>query len=79
MINIKNLVVSGGGFNGFQFFGIIKYLEQNNLIDGIEKFVVYDISFLVTSKYEQMSLHMDSKDAFSLFFVILSNSIATFK
>jgi NTE family protein len=53
--NIKNLVISGGGFNGFQFFGIIKYLEENNLINNIEKFVGVSmgafISFLIIAKY----------------------------
>jgi NTE family protein len=53
--NIKNLVISGGGFNGFQFFGIIKYLEENNLINNIEKFVGVSmgalISFFIIAKY----------------------------
>jgi len=39
MSKYKNLIISGGGFNGFQFFGIIKYLDENNLINNIDKYV----------------------------------------
>lgn len=55
MNNYKNLVIGGGGFNGFQFFGIIKYLEENNLINNIDKFVGASIggfiSFMLILKY----------------------------
>ena len=33
------LIVSGGGFNGLQFLGIIKYLEEKNLLIKINKFI----------------------------------------
>lgn len=33
------LIVSGGGFNGLQFLGIIKYLEEINLLIKINKFI----------------------------------------
>ena len=39
MDKYKNLIISGGGFNGFQFFGIIKYLDENNLINNIDKYI----------------------------------------
>jgi NTE family protein len=39
MSEYKNIVISGGGFNGFQFFGIIKYLEENNLINNLNKYI----------------------------------------
>ena len=39
MNNYKNLVISGGGFNGFQFFGIIKYLEEHDMIKNFDKFI----------------------------------------
>jgi len=35
----KNLVISGGGFYCFQFFGIIKYLDDNNLLKDINKYI----------------------------------------
>jgi len=35
----KNLIVSGGGFYCFQFFGIIKYLDDNNLLKDINKYI----------------------------------------
>ena len=35
----KNLVISGGGFYCFQFFGIIKYLDNNNLLKDIIKYI----------------------------------------
>ena len=35
----RNLVISGGGFNGLQFFGIIKYLDENNLLNNIENYI----------------------------------------
>jgi len=38
-IDYKNLVISGGGFNGYQFFGIIKYLNENNLLNNIDNFI----------------------------------------
>jgi NTE family protein len=38
-LEYKNLVISGGGFNGYQFFGIIKYLDENNLLNKIDKYV----------------------------------------
>lgn len=39
MNNYKNLVISGGGFNGFQFFGIIKYLEEHDMTKNFNKFI----------------------------------------
>ena len=38
MNNYKNIVISGGGFNGFQFFGIIKYLEEHDMTKNFNKF-----------------------------------------
>jgi NTE family protein len=35
----KNLVISGGGFNGLQFLGIIRYLEEKNYLNSMEKFI----------------------------------------
>jgi len=35
----KNLVIGGGGFYCFQFFGIIKYLDDNNLLKDINKYI----------------------------------------
>jgi len=35
----KNIVISGGGFYCFQFFGIIKYLDDNNLLKNINKYI----------------------------------------
>jgi len=56
MNNIKNLVIGGGGFNGFQFFGIIKYLEENNLISEVNKYVGVSmgafISLMLILKYK---------------------------
>jgi predicted acylesterase/phospholipase RssA len=37
--NFKNLMISGGGFNGFQFFGTIKYLDENNILDNISTYI----------------------------------------
>jgi len=35
----KNLIIGGGGFYCFQFFGIIKYLDDNNLLKDINKYI----------------------------------------
>ena len=39
MNSYNNLVISGGGFNGFQFFGIIKHLAEKGLIDNFNNFI----------------------------------------
>lgn len=39
MNSYNNLVISGGGFNGFQFFGIIKYLAEKDLIKNFNNFI----------------------------------------
>jgi len=36
---IKSLVLSGGGFKGITYIGLIRYLEENNLFSSIETFV----------------------------------------
>jgi len=37
--NIKSLVLSGGGFKGITYIGLIRYLEENHLFNTIETFV----------------------------------------
>lgn len=37
--NCETLIISGGGFNGLQFIGIIKYLEENDMINSFNKFI----------------------------------------
>jgi len=75
MNNIKNLVIGGGGFNGFQFFGIIKYLQENNLISNVDKYVGVSmgafISFMLILKYtfveiEEFLLKFDFSKIFDI-------------
>jgi NTE family protein len=75
MNEIKNLIISGGGFNGFQFFGIIKYLEENNLISKIDKFIGASmgafINFMIISNYtyaeiEKFILEFDFSKIFDI-------------
>ncbi len=37
--NYDTLIISGGGFNGIQFMGILKYLEEKELTSDIKKFI----------------------------------------
>jgi predicted acylesterase/phospholipase RssA len=34
-MNLNKLVIGGGGIKGFSFIGILKYMEENNLLDNI--------------------------------------------
>jgi len=58
--NIKNLIIGSGGFNGYQFFGIIKNLEEKNLLENIDKFIGVSIgsllclSIIIGYKYNEM-------------------------
>lgn len=44
----KNLVIGGGGFYCFQFFGIIKYLDDNNLLKDINKYIGVSAGTLIS-------------------------------
>lgn len=74
-IEYKNLVISGGGFNGYQFFGIIKYLDENNLLNKIDKFIgvsmgsFINLLIIVGYKYseiERFLINFDYKKIFDL-------------
>ena len=74
-IEYKNLVISGGGFNGYQFFGIIKYLDENNLLDKIDKFIgvsmgsFINLLIIIGYKYneiEKFLINFDYKKIFDL-------------
>jgi len=73
----QNLIISGGGFNGFQFFGIIKYLSENNLLNNINKFVgvsmgaFINLLLLIGYKYNEIDkflIKFDFKKIFDLKF-----------
>lgn len=76
-IEYKNLVISGGGFNGYQFFGIIKYLDENNLLEKIDKFIgvsmgsFINLLIIIGYKYidiEKFLINFDYKKIFDLKF-----------
>jgi NTE family protein len=60
MNSYNNLVISGGGFNGFQFFGIIKHLAEKGLIDNFNNFIGVSmgsfICLLIVVGYEYAEL-----------------------
>lgn len=45
----KKLVLSGGGINGIIFIGILKYLEEHNLLKNINVFVGTSIGSLINT------------------------------
>jgi len=45
--NYKTIIISGAGFNGLQFIGIIKYLEEHNLLNEINKFIGVSMGALI--------------------------------
>ena len=47
MAKIKNLVISGGGVSGIGFLGIIKYLDDHNIISNIETYVGTSIGSII--------------------------------
>jgi predicted acylesterase/phospholipase RssA len=76
----KNLVISGGGFNCFQFFGIIKYLDDNNLLKEINKYISVSAGSLISllliigykfNEIENFLIKFDFSKIFDLQFEIL--------
>ena len=45
----NKLVLSGGGINGIIFIGILKYLEEHNMINNLNVFVGTSIGSLINT------------------------------
>ena len=46
---INKIIFSGGGINGIIFLGIIKYLEQNNLLKNVNEFIGTSFGSLISA------------------------------
>lgn len=70
--NIKSLVLSGGGFRGISYVGLLKYLEENNIVDNIEQFVGSSIGslicFFINIGYDSKELEKIGKVIFPNFY-----------
>ena len=86
-MNINTLIISAGGINGYTFIGILKYLNENKLLNNINKYIGCSVGsilcFLLSINYsineiENILLNLNVNDLlndFDLNFFIKYHSI----
>ena len=78
---IKKIVFSYGGIKGLSYIGLIKYLEENNLLGNIDTYIGTSIGSLFATllsikyTYDDFNKHIKNFDYYSYCDLCLDNLV----